>query len=475
MTLDETYNRMLQAIAPQHREEAINAIWWLMCSEQPLSVRELAEAVIIDLDHDANIDTSERLFDSTYITAILSGLVVVVEDHVRLAHFSVAEYLASDRLAKSEMAEFWVSVPDCRAKLLRACLRYLQTDDIQIECSGNQQYGDHFKIINEAPLLRHAANCWVDYQLSCTGDQAVSTVPIVVSFLQCESATRLWKMCCWSRLLDGWRYRTTYRSIHSYAYADALYLAARFGLDSVVEALTAEDIGNTQAERSRSFTDAFRIACYHSHASTVRRLLEARVRLRANVEDLKMVLEVALDAVRFGRPSPEVILLLLDNFTLTSSGRADSHWTFLTAQLLKWAIRTAQQEIVEKILGQLGDAIDDELFLSEYRQSPGYYQYTSYGHGGSPGYHAAMAGNIGILRLFLVGWKDVDEQDPEGRTALYWAAFQGHEDILRLLLDRGASPNAVVSGYGWSPLYWARERKHESIQILLEQAMEWAA
>ena len=50
-----------------------------------------------------------------------------------------------------------------------------------------------------------------------------------------------------------------------------------------------------------------------------------------------------------------------------------------------------------------------------------------------------------------------------GWTGLHSAAQQGHLDIVRLLLDRGADPNAREAGDHTYPLHWAAARRHMDI------------
>ena len=53
--------------------------------------------------------------------------------------------------------------------------------------------------------------------------------------------------------------------------------------------------------------------------------------------------------------------------------------------------------------------------------------------------------------------------DPCGRTALHFAAFYGHLDIVIALLDNGADPNQFDNGPIWSPLYQAARAGHLDI------------
>ena len=458
-TLDETYNHMLVSIAPQHREEAARALKWLICSKKPLTVDELAEAVVINLEEEGEVDLSERLFDANSITGVLSGLIAVSDNSVRLAHFSVAEYLTSDRLVGTDVSDFWVSVPDCTPKLLRACLRYLQTNAIQTESFGSPpNYAPPLRY--RPPLLNHAANCWVEYARGCPANQTTSTVSMITFFLRCEAASRMWKA--------GWENRTfrTARQHHRfllYHKSDPLYFSAFFGLESVLLAILQTDTPDLDKERSQNLTEALQEASYQGHNSIVRILLEAG----ANADE--KTLEAAMDAVGAGRPSPDIVLQLLDKTARLSR----SH---VTARLLRWSIRERQYQIVDTVLARLEGGIGADLAWYHQPRSQSWWyepEVPSYNYRGSLCFDAVLGGDIRIVQLFLSGWENVDECDEEGRTALYWAAFYGNVEVVGLLLHHGANPDIELPAWGWSPMYWAVEKKYESIVAMLGQAMEW--
>ena len=66
-----------------------------------------------------------------------------------------------------------------------------------------------------------------------------------------------------------------------------------------------------------------------------------------------------------------------------------------------------------------------------------------------------------------------DERDPDGLTALMWAARTGAVDAMAALLDAGADPNARDTRYGWTPLLHAVHKRHTAaVRLLLERGAD---
>src|SRR5260221_5170004 len=110
-SLDETYERILQQFPNPNRAHTHRLLQCLVVAAYPLRVEELAEVLAIDfsatgmtprLDENLRWEDKERA-----VLSACSSLVTIVQDrrsrHVQFSHFSVKEFLTSDRLAASSV------------------------------------------------------------------------------------------------------------------------------------------------------------------------------------------------------------------------------------------------------------------------------------------------------------------------------------------------------------------------------------
>ncbi|KAK5129067.1 hypothetical protein LTR85_000400 [Meristemomyces frigidus] len=121
-TLDETYERMLLAIDPIDQPAALKALKWLVFSSVPLDLKQMEEVCIIDTGAPSDVDEENRAPPGS-IANILSSLVTLsreVEEQgqilhdgrrtptvVRLAHFSVQEYLTAELATGIRGSKAW--------------------------------------------------------------------------------------------------------------------------------------------------------------------------------------------------------------------------------------------------------------------------------------------------------------------------------------------------------------------------------
>lgn len=62
----------------------------------------------------------------------------------------------------------------------------------------------------------------------------------------------------------------------------------------------------------------------------------------------------------------------------------------------------------------------------------------------------------------------IDKRDSFGKTSLIWAATNGHEAVVQLLLEKGADFEAKAA-YEWNALMWAAANGHEAVVRLLRE------
>jgi ankyrin repeat protein len=95
----------------------------------------------------------------------------------------------------------------------------------------------------------------------------------------------------------------------------------------------------------------------------------------------------------------------------------------------------------------------------------------------SVGITCNLAGRFGWLKQVNMHF----ERDPLavhqrgwiGDTPLHWSAHEGYTDIVQLLLDNGADPNAqVLHWIGGTPLHWASERNPDIVELLIQSGSE---
>jgi hypothetical protein len=110
-SLDETYERILREIPKSNRIYAHRLLQCLTVAIRPLHVKELAEVLAVDFDATGGIpklDENLRWEDQEQaVLSACSSLIAVVNEGqsrvVQFSHFSVKEYLTSDRLVTSKI------------------------------------------------------------------------------------------------------------------------------------------------------------------------------------------------------------------------------------------------------------------------------------------------------------------------------------------------------------------------------------
>ncbi len=121
ITLDETYERTLQCIPKQKWQHAHRLFQCSVAAIRPLRVEELAEIFAIEFGSSATLNLVEDWRPENPEEAVLSAcstLISIIIDNkgskiVQFSHFSVKEFLTSDRLQTSDIEnvrQYYVSL-----------------------------------------------------------------------------------------------------------------------------------------------------------------------------------------------------------------------------------------------------------------------------------------------------------------------------------------------------------------------------
>jgi ankyrin repeat protein len=86
---------------------------------------------------------------------------------------------------------------------------------------------------------------------------------------------------------------------------------------------------------------------------------------------------------------------------------------------------------------------------------------------------ASYHSHIDMVWLLLDYGADSNLQDKRGQTALMFASRLGHTDVVRELLDRGADLNLQTYKYGQTALMFASRLGHTDVVKLLEAYAGW--
>ena len=165
-TLDDTYERILQNIPKQKWQHAQRLFQCMVAAIRPLRVEELAEIFAIGFGVNASLNLVEDWRPPNAEEAVLSAcssLISIIIDSddsdakiVQFSHFSVKEYLTSDRLEASNVVnirQFYIPLEPAHTTLARACLAVL----LQLDGRADEERLAAF------PLALYAARNWVDH------------------------------------------------------------------------------------------------------------------------------------------------------------------------------------------------------------------------------------------------------------------------------------------------------------------------
>jgi ankyrin repeat protein len=184
-SLDETYERIVKDIKKGNRADAYRMLQCLAVANRPLSVAELAELLAFDFDASVTkggipqLNSKWRWEDHEQaVLSTCSSLITIVpaadSPVVQFSHFSVKEFLLSDRLATSakDISRYHIALEDANTLIVKACLGVLlrgpfnESDAVPAPSPLAQYAAEHWvahaKVENVAPHIRNGMESLFD-------------------------------------------------------------------------------------------------------------------------------------------------------------------------------------------------------------------------------------------------------------------------------------------------------------------------
>ena len=439
-SLDETYKRILKEINNSNQKQAHRLLQCLAVAIRPLRVEELAELLALDVTAAGipkfNVNWRWEDHEAAILSACSSLVSVIVDDGsrvVQFSHFSVKEYLTSDRLAScmEDIAQFHISNETSHLILAQACLGTFL-------CLDNNTNEDKLK---QLPLYQYTCRHWSEH--AKVGDVKLKIKDAMDCFLDIDKS----HFAAFFRLeaspTDFRIFAASSDEVQTSMLPPAapLYFAAIWGLSCAVERLITkqpEVIHFCGGEGT-----PLHLSVGRGHIKVAQLLLAHGADVNSCSGDNSTPLHIALE---------------------------EEH-----LEIGKWLLKNGANINAQKNGGStpLHDAasrgyLDVCHMLLEYKADVLMRDHS----GNTPLHFAASSGHLEVTRMLLEFKAEVNSQNDEGSTPFLSASSSGNLEIVRVLLDNGADLH-THDNVGNSPLHLAASRgRLEVTQMLLELQAE---
>ena len=450
-TLDGTYERVLREINKANREHAHRLLHCLTVALRPLRVEELAEVLAVDFDvvRQAGIpklNPDWRWPDQHQaVLSTCSSLIAIVDDGdsqvVQFSHFSVKEFLTSDRLARSseDISRYHTLLEPAHTLIAQACLGVL----LRLDDDVNR---DNAKDI---PLAEYAARYWVDH----------AQFEKVSSRIQ-EAMKSLFDMgkphwAAWIRVYNHDKYwDLIYNDVDD---AFPLYYAALCGFYDLVEHLICTYPEHVNARGGQMVTP-LKAALHEKHFRVAELLFQHGAEVDVQCDEDNTPLTIAcwvggsFDTVRWLLQHGADIHAHAwpERFTSLHLSALHGHLNSARALLGLGAdinARSARGEVPLHLAASPPSIHRDYLDIMQLLLDHGADANTRDDMGSTPLHYSshhqwkdtAFKGTVEGAHLLLKHGADIDAKDNEGRTPLQLASEHGHDEMARFLSEHGAT------------------------------------
>ena len=430
-TLDDTYARILCKINEDESQYALRILYWLSHSMRPISLAELAEAVVVDVKENPRFDVENRFFQPECILMICSSLISVesatesfsgagASATVKLAHYSVKEYLVSKRILNGPAKAYGIEAGKANACIAGICLAYLLQFDKSDSLTSQPP--------EDFPLALYAAECWMHHLWLAHLETSICHSLSVELLAGGKEAFFNWvRLCEIHRLqnLDLIKSLVTIRP--------PSYHASIVGLFKPVKVLLHG--GADMYAQDGKYRSAVDVASQLDHEMVVQVLRDQRAGIDFQKHHDPLLLAM-------GYPFVDVMQSLFDE-----PKYRNTKWR----NPLDVACFLKNPQAVQLLLDR---RVDFNIRREEINSALG---------------AASCSGDIVSMQILLENGADVNAWSGPYGSALQMATYWGHKDVVQLLLDKGADINDVGGAYGNALAAASCGGSEDLVRLLLEK------
>jgi ankyrin repeat protein len=408
---------------------------------RPLRVEELAELFAIEFDPNAEPNLKEAWRPENAEDAVLSAcstLIAVIEEEgskiVQFSHFSVKEYLTSERPRTSEIGgicQYHIPLDDAHTILAQACLTVL----LQLDDTVDKKRLETF------PLSFYAAQHWVDH---AKFEDVASRIQGAIEKLFDPSKPNF-AAWTWIHDVDSNMVRKTIHALEERPErpeGTALYYASLCGFSRLANFLITRHAENVNAECGNHGT-LLHATSYRGHLDAARLILALGADVNAKNKRGRTPLCSAYDGGHL-----DVMRLLLEH-----GADADVYYGFdiLLSHMASWCGRA---DVIHLLLQHDAD-------VNARNQS-----------NETPLHFASIRGQARVAQLLLEHGAVVNAQSANHSTPLYYASEFGYREVVRILLEHGADVH-IRGDVDWTPYQVATSYGYVRVaRLLLEHGAE---
>jgi ankyrin repeat protein len=440
--------------------------FWLVHSLRPLKAAELADALGYVADED-RFDFTAVPTDPEDLLLYCGGLVSLsdADGTIGLAHFSIKEFLLSERIRKSSVHEFYADHELVHADIVTTCISYLSINDFTTgPCYTVRQWSSR---LDSQGLMKYAALYWMKHYKRINPTLAGGVDLRIFEFLT-ESRTS-GNVLAWQQIEEraSWlelrlhiprdeRGRSGRPEVNDPDVLSPIYHAAHYGLWGVTQLLLEAGYDVNAPGGKYKYPTLAAAFGHFRDWPYVSKLIAAG----ADIHVKSGMGNIAYANARFGTPEDWWLLkdLVAAGVDLNVRVSHDQYLTILQAVSIH---PSDSADMVKFLLEHGADANEMDSFPEqdpETHQTKGQLPY------GPPLQQAARQGNLKVAQVLLDHGARIDFARCKNGSPLQAATEGGHAMMVQFLLGKGANVNTKGGDFG-SPLQAAA---HTGNKVLVE-------